>query len=92
CSIIVNKNRIPGEKRTSTITSGLRIGTGALAQRYLDTEGCSKIVDLIDEILTKIKVIDDKSYELSEESVNNFKITVQDLCEKYPIKKYTQKY
>lgn len=92
CSIIVNKNRIPGEKKSSTITSGLRIGTGALAQRYFDKEGCSKIVELISKILTNIKVIDEKQYELKDELRIKFKNEVNALCDKYPIKKYSQKY
>lgn len=92
CSIIVNKNRVPRETKSSSVTSGLRIGTGTLAQRYFDEKGCLKIIDLISEVLTNIKVIDDKKYELKNELRIKFKNEVSALCDEYPIKKYTQRY
>ena len=91
CSIIINKNRVPGEQRSSTITSGLRIGTGGLAQRHFDKKGCSKIVDIISAILTNIKILDEKNYELKDEIRVKYKNEVSSLCDEYPIKNYCEK-
>lgn len=90
CSIIVNKNRIPGETRPSSVTSGLRIGTGSLAQRELDDKGCSRIVDLVSRILDKVKPISNKEYELDEGYIKKFRSEVEEICEEYPIRKYIQ--
>lgn len=88
CSIIVNKNRVPGETRSSFITSGLRIGTGSLAQRFVDKTGCDQIVDIICDILNCIRPNGEKDYIFDEESKHLFKIKVEDICKKYPIVSY----
>lgn len=90
CSIIVNKNRVPGETRPSFVTSGLRIGTGSLAQRELDEEGCKKVVDLVVRILDKVKPISNKEYDLGYEEIEKFRTEVEEICIKYPIKKYME--
>ncbi|WP_162012467.1 serine hydroxymethyltransferase [Streptococcus sp. S784/96/1] len=86
-SVIVNKNRIPGETRTSTVTSGLRIGVGALAQRNIDKEGCVEIVKLFCEILENVIPINDK--EFSEKyDLTEIKDRVEEICNRYPIEEY----
>lgn len=88
CSIIVNKNRVPGETRSSFVTSGLRIGTGSLAQRYVDEKGCRKIVDLVCRILDNVKPLDEKNYELDPAMREQFRLETENLCADYPIKEY----
>ena len=86
-SIIVNKNRVPGETRNSTVTSGLRIGVGALAQRNIDKEGCIEIVGLLCEVLENIIPTTDK--EFTEKcDLSEVKDKVEKICNKYPIKEY----
>ena len=90
CSIIVNKNRVPGETRPSFVTSGLRIGTGSLAQRELDESGCYRIVDLVSRILDRVKPINNKEYELDSNSIQIFRSEVEEICREYPIKSYME--
>ena len=45
--IITNKETIPGEKLSSFITSGLRIGTPAITSRGMNQEDCKIIANLI---------------------------------------------
>jgi glycine hydroxymethyltransferase len=52
--ITVNKNMVPFDSRTPFLTSGLRVGTPAVTTRGLREEHMGTIVDLIDEVLSRI--------------------------------------
>jgi glycine hydroxymethyltransferase len=45
--ITVNKNTVPGEKRSPFVTSGIRIGTPAITTRGMDKADCVQIADWI---------------------------------------------
>ena len=51
-NITVNKNTVPGEKRSPMVTSGIRIGTPALTTRGLDVAGAARVGDWIADILS----------------------------------------
>jgi glycine hydroxymethyltransferase len=90
CSIIVNKNRVPGEKRSSFITSGLRIGTGSLAQRQFDKSGCRQVVELICCALNNVTPIGDKDFILDPSIRKKIRSNVEHLCAAYPIRDYVR--
>ncbi len=46
-AITVNKNTVPGEKRSPFVTSGIRIGTPAMTTRGLTTEHARQVADWI---------------------------------------------
>lgn len=50
--ITVNRNSVPFDPRPPMVTSGLRIGTPALATRGFDAAGFSAVADIIAEALT----------------------------------------
>ncbi|AKK05448.1 glycine/serine hydroxymethyltransferase [Corynebacterium mustelae] len=50
--ITVNRNSVPFDPRPPMVTSGLRIGTPALATRGFDAEAFSQVADIIAEALT----------------------------------------
>jgi glycine hydroxymethyltransferase len=64
--ITVNKNMVPFDSQSPFITSGIRVGTAAITSRGLKEKQMSKIVDLIDEVITnfndesKLNLIGDK--------------------------------
>lgn len=64
--ITVNKNMVPFDSQSPFITSGIRVGTAAITSRGLKEKHMSKIVDLIDEVITnfndesKLNLIGDK--------------------------------
>ncbi len=89
CSIIVNKNMIPGDKKGPLITSGIRFGTNSLAIRGMDATVMKDCAELIDKVLTNILVIDNENYKISDSIINEVKNNVLDLCKKYPIPGYT---
>lgn len=45
--ITVNRNAVPFDPRPPMVTSGLRIGTPALATRGFDAAGCTEVADII---------------------------------------------
>ncbi len=52
--IIVNKNTIPFDKQSPTITSGIRIGTPAMTTHGFEKQDFIEVVDIIDELLKNI--------------------------------------
>lgn len=51
--ITVNKNMVPFDTQSPMVTSGIRIGTPAVTTRGMKEKDVVKIVDLIDEALSK---------------------------------------
>lgn len=52
--ITVNKNMVPFDSRSPFLTSGLRVGTPAITTRGMKEEHMAVIVELIDEVLSRI--------------------------------------
>ena len=56
--ITVNRNAVPNAPRPPMVTSGLRIGTSALATRGLDAEAFTEVADIIGTALVQGKNAD----------------------------------
>lgn len=50
--ITTNKNMVPFDEQTPTITSGIRIGTAAITTRGLKSEECRQIVHWMDQVIS----------------------------------------
>jgi glycine hydroxymethyltransferase len=74
--ITVNRNAVPNDPRPAMITSGLRIGTSALATRGMDADDFREIGKVIAEALTGPFEDSDRA-ELSERT--------RALAERYPL-------
>ncbi|QRV17854.1 serine hydroxymethyltransferase (plasmid) [Haloterrigena salifodinae] len=74
--IIVNKNTVPGETRSPMVTSGIRVGTPALATRGLGEAEMETVADLI------VDVLDAPDDDAVADRVSS---RVDDLCEEFPI-------
>ena len=72
-NITVNKNTIPGEKRSPFITSGIRIGTPTITTRGMQEKEAELIANLIADVIenkdneSKIKDIGSKVIKLCKE-------------------------
>ncbi|NBF10991.1 serine hydroxymethyltransferase [Pseudomonas sp. Fl4BN1] len=88
CGIIVNKKRAPGETRSSFVANGLCIGTGSIAQRYIDPQGCREVVELVCQILDKVMPLGEKKYHLEPALQEQFRLQTEALCAMYPILDY----
>lgn len=90
CNIIVNKNRIPGDTKKASITSGLRMGTNCLAARGLGEKEMLTCVDFIHTVLSSLCVVDDHRYTLPESIREAIQAEVQLLCKQFPLPYYPQ--
>lgn len=50
--ITINKNMVPFDDKSPFVTSGMRVGTAAITTRGLKEQDMSRIVELIDQVLT----------------------------------------
>jgi len=67
--ITVNKNAIPGEKRSPFVTSGIRVGSAAMTTRGFGEAEAERIGELIGETVTHLddeKVLADVKAEVAE--------------------------
>jgi len=75
-AITVNKNTVPGEKRSPFVTSGIRIGTPAMTTRGLTVEHALQVADWIAD------AIDSRDDPQALERIAG---DVRDLCHSLPV-------
>ncbi|AGA70836.1 glycine/serine hydroxymethyltransferase [Desulfitobacterium dichloroeliminans LMG P-21439] len=73
--ITVNKNTIPYDTASPTVTSGIRIGTPAVTSRGMDAEAMKKIAEAIDSALS----------ERNEKGAAKAREIVAGLCAEFPL-------
>ena len=73
--ITVNRNAVPFDPRPPMVTSGLRIGTPALASRGLDTAAFTEVADVIGTALAQGKNAD----------VDALRVRVSKVAEDFPL-------
>ena len=88
CRIIVNKNFIPGDQNKAFVTSGIRIGTNALAERHFGAEQMEACADLISRVLKSVKVLGEREYALDPQERDRSRQEVRALCDQFPIPGY----
>jgi glycine hydroxymethyltransferase len=74
--ITVNKNTVPGEKRSPFVTSGIRIGTPAVTTRGMNEDDCLQIADWIFEAI---------EHRDNAQRLSSIRASVSDLCRRRPI-------
>ena len=74
--ITINKNLIPFDKLTSSVTSGIRLGTAAITTRGIKEKEIEQIVDLIDRTV---------KYRDKTEELDQIKRQVLDLTRRFPV-------
>ena len=74
--ITVNKNTVPGEKRSPFVTSGVRIGTPAMTTRGMSTSDSRQVADWIVEAL---HARDDLA------ALERIREQVHELCGRHPV-------
>lgn len=88
CNIIVNKNRIPGDKKSPLVASGLRLGTNNLAARGMASTDMPMCVDLIDRVLKSVRPLGDRDYKLDDSVKTSVMKDVERICNRFPIPFY----
>lgn len=74
--LVANKQTVPGDDRSATVTSGLRVGTPAVTTRRFDAAATRRLADAIADVLEAPD--DDRVREQTRE-------TVADLCAEHPL-------
>jgi len=86
CNIVVDMIRLPYDKKPASITSGIRLGTPIVTKNGMGTAEMDKISELIDAVLRKVKIINDREYEIDESLRNEVRDKVKQLCGKFPMR------
>ncbi|ELX11420.1 glycine/serine hydroxymethyltransferase GlyA [Janthinobacterium sp. HH01] len=85
CSILVNKNKIPGDLRGAQVASGVRLGTNTAALRGFGAAEMALSAQLIDTVLRHTSV-GPQGEVLVPETVRDDVIgAVRDLCQRFPL-------
>ena len=88
CNIIVNKNRIPGDAKPVSVSSGIRIGTNSLTVRDVEPADMAWCAELIVRILKSLRMLDEKAFELDADARDGFRAEVVDFCARHPLRDY----
>ncbi len=86
CGIIINKNRLPYDRKNVSITSGIRLGTPIVTRNGMGAAEMSKISSLIDATLKSVRIMSDTEYEMNQTLKNKIGDQVKQLCSKFPIR------
>lgn len=86
--IIVNKNHIPGDRRPSLITSGLRLGTNTLAHRGVLPQEMDHCADLVDRVLRAVSADGDRDYRTDPAVLADVRADVRGFARSHPIPGY----
>jgi glycine hydroxymethyltransferase len=89
CGVIVNKNMIDGDTRSSSVCSGLRFGTNTLACRGMGVAQMRQCVHFINHALTSLKIKSDREYELPAAVREVVSREVASLCRAFPLPGYS---
>ena len=76
--LTLNKNAVPGDKRSAFITSGVRIGSSTITTRGMRENEMKQIVNWIIEVTNNME---------NEKILQKIKKEVKELCLKYPLYK-----
>jgi len=88
CGIVVNRNRIPGDRRSARVTSGVRFGTNSLALRGMGAAEMPRCAELVDRVLRAVHPLSDTEFELDPAVAASARAAVAALCARFPIPGY----
>ncbi|MER5789031.1 serine hydroxymethyltransferase [Streptomyces sp. NPDC001980] len=88
CGILVNKNRIVGDRHSARVTSGVRFGSNSMAARGLDVGDVEEVADLVIEVLTATQNTSNTTYALDPAVQARVQERVRNICHRRPIAGY----
>jgi glycine hydroxymethyltransferase len=92
CDIIVNKNALPKDEKPPTVTSGLRLGSNGLSIRGMGRAQMHTCTKLIHDVLSELRALDDRRYELAPSLQASVRAEVHHLCDDFPIPGYPKSF
>jgi glycine hydroxymethyltransferase len=91
CHVVVNKNRIPGDQKSPVVTSGVRLGTNSVALRGMREPEMEQSAALVRRVLSAIRPLGDREYELDGAVREAVIAEVRDLCRRFPVPRYAHR-
>jgi len=85
CGIIVDKMRLPYDKKPSAITSGIRLGTPIVTRNGMGGGQMQSIAKMIDATLNHIEIINDSEYKIDGSFRKRARDEASELCGKFPM-------
>jgi glycine hydroxymethyltransferase len=85
CGILVNKNKLPGDRRSAAVASGVRLGSNTAAVRAMGPQQMAIAVELIDTVLRHTRAGPNGSFDLPGEIEERVSDTVRELCRQFPL-------
>lgn len=85
CGILVNKNKIPGDRRGAQIASGVRLGTNTTALRGMGAAEMALSAKLIDTVLRNTVAGPDGEALVPEQVRADVNGAVRELCQRFPL-------
>ncbi len=85
CGIIVDRMRLPYDKRPSAVASGIRLGTPIVTRNGMGAEQMRSIAGLIDAVLKRVKITSETEYKIDSSLREQIKAEATGLCDKFPM-------
>jgi glycine hydroxymethyltransferase len=76
---------LPYDKRPSTITSGIRLGTPIVTKNGMGSEQMQSIAELIEAVLNRVEIIGETEYKIDSSFREQIRAKVAELCDKFPM-------
>lgn len=86
CGVIVNMNRLPYDRHSARVTSGLRLGTPIVTKNGMGPAEMAAIARWIDRVLTRVEILDERTHRLDESLRRETADAVRDLCTRFPMR------
>jgi glycine hydroxymethyltransferase len=85
CGIIVDKMRLPYDKKPSAVTSGIRLGTPIVTENGMGSVQMHNIAELIGAVLKRVVIISETEYKIDNLFREQIRAKVAELCDKFPM-------
>ncbi len=80
CGIVVDVNKLPYDKKSASVASGIRLGTPIVTKNGMGVKEMDEISVLIDAILKAVEIISEREYKIDESFKEEKRNEVKELC------------
>jgi glycine hydroxymethyltransferase len=84
CGIVIDRMPLPYYDKPGQI-SGVRLGTPIVTKNGMGAEEMDRIAGMLDEVLKKIRVLDEHRYTIDESTSTSIQNAARELARKFPI-------
>jgi len=85
CGIIVDRMRLPYDKKPSAIASGIRLGTPIVTRNGMGDEQMQSIAKMVDAALKNVEIISETEYKIDNSFRERTRAKATELCRRFPM-------